>query len=159
MPARPMPSNPDFVKAVQGLHALHALASANDDQGPEADLVRDHMDGPYYALSETEKQRVNGLSGDLYSISNPPRPPLPMNPQAQRGLEEALAAYHDGKWDEALALLRLWSQYLDPAELSRRRGAVWKGAGDEATAGLFFEHAASVQAGQPEVDGISVRDR
>jgi hypothetical protein len=124
------------------LHRLHALAEAGRDDSEEAELVRAGLEQEWSALSEAERDRLTGLSEDLYSISASPEPVVPMNAEAQRGLVAALDARRGGEWDRALELLRPVRPYLEPAVLSYLRGSIWKAAGDAATAALFFEHAA-----------------
>jgi hypothetical protein len=141
MAKQPFSTRPSYVQYIQGLRRLHELIAVDRDDTPEGDAVRDGMDGPWYELSETEQNRINGLSEDLYSISDPQEEPLPMNPQAERKLNEAMEALNIGEWDKALELLRRWKRYFDPAKLSYLRGFVWHEAGDDATATVFFEHA------------------
>ncbi len=62
----------DYRVIVRGIRELHRLTLEGMDESPEADAVRDAMDTPWEALSESERMRVNGLSADLYSISDPP---------------------------------------------------------------------------------------
>ena len=64
-----------------------------------------------------------------------------MTREAQSGLIAAYEAKQKGEWDKALALLREWRAYVDPALVSYLRGSVWYDAGDRATAALFFQHA------------------
>ena len=133
-----------YLQSILGLHRLHQLTVAGNDDSPEADAIRDSLDRPWYELSETEKRRIEGLSADLYSITDPSKDLLPSNPQVQRKLHEASEAYHLGKWDLALEILRRWGSHVDPALLSFLRGTIWEKAGDNATAVLFFEHAAGL---------------
>ncbi|HEY2154841.1 MAG TPA: hypothetical protein VGH33_04380, partial [Isosphaeraceae bacterium] len=118
MTKRPLSMSPAYVQYVRGLHRLHALIREDRDDSPEGDAVRDSMDEPGYALSEAERERVGGLSEDLYSISDPPAEPKPPNPQATRRLMEAAESFHAGELDQALALLRRWGKHLEPAYLS-----------------------------------------
>lgn len=145
MNKRPFSTRPGYVQSIRGLHRLHALFSNNQNETPEADVVRDSLTPLWYELSEIEKERIGGLSEDLYSISDPPEPVLPMNPQAQRNLIEAFEARNIGEWDKALEMLRRWKRHLDPALLSYMRGSVWHAAGDESTAALFFQHASHLE--------------
>ena len=142
MAARPFPTNPDYETVIRGLRRLHELARDGLDEGPEAEAVRDGMDHPWQRLSDAERDRLTGLSADLYSIGEPPGDVQPMDPQARWQLVEAIQATETGPWDHALALLRRWGKYLDPALLSWLRGSVWQKAGDPATAALFYEDAA-----------------
>lgn len=135
--------SPDYLAVVRGVRELHKMTVTDQDESLEADAIRDAADGPWEGLSETERNRVRGLSADLYSISDPPSTePRPMNPQAQAKLTEAIEARARGEWDRALELLRRWSKYMDPAVLSYVRGWIWTEAGDPETAVLFLEHAA-----------------
>ena len=133
------------VQSVQGLHRLHLLTISGMDESPEAEAVRASLEGPWQSLTDVEQQRITGLSEDLYSISEPALPPLSMNPQAQKKLDEAYEARRTGEWDTALCLLRQWGRYLAAAPLAYLRGCIWKEAGDAATAALFFEKAAQLE--------------
>ncbi len=145
MTRRPFPTNPAYLQSLRGLHRLHALTQAGQSQSPEADALRDSLEAPWDALSEAEQQRINGLSEDLYSLSDPPAEPEPPNPQATRNLIETAEARLTGEWDRALKLLRRWGRYLSPADLSFQRGCVWREAGDDATAAIYFRHAAELE--------------
>jgi tetratricopeptide (TPR) repeat protein len=145
MVRRPFSTSPSYLRYIRALRDLHALTLEGRDDSPEADAIRDGMDQPWYDLSEVEQRRIKGLSEDLYSISDPTQETLPSNPQVQRKLIEATEARRSGKWDEALELLRRWSRYIDPALLSSMRGTLWQDAGDDATAALFYQHAAELE--------------
>ena len=51
------PSNPHYLQSVRGLHWLHALAMAEKDNTPEAEAVRDSLNGPWLHQTATEKKR------------------------------------------------------------------------------------------------------
>ncbi len=142
MTRQPLAMSPDYLAVARGVRELHKLTVTDQDESPEADAIRDAADGPWEGLSETERNRVRGLSADLYSISDPPSSePLPTNPQAQARLADAIEARARGEWDRALELLRRWAKYISPAVLSFQRGFIWNEAGDPETAVLFYEHA------------------
>jgi hypothetical protein len=126
------------------LHELHKLALQGQNDSAFADEIRDGLERIWHDLSAIEQDRIDGLSEDLYSISDPLQEPLPTNPQVQRKLIEVGEAREAGNWDLALSLLRESSRHLDPALLSKFRGEIWQAAGDEETAKLFFDHAASL---------------
>jgi len=123
MLGQPFSTRPAYVQSIRGLLRLHLLTETSQDESPEAQDVRDSLERPWYDLSGIEKQRIAGLSEDLYSISEPSGQPLPTNPRAQRKLLEAIDARQSGDWDRALELLRRWGEYLDPAM------ARWRSAG------------------------------
>jgi tetratricopeptide (TPR) repeat protein len=137
--------NPNYLAMVRGTRELHQLLAAGKDDSPEADAIRDATDGPWEALSETERDRVCNLSEDLYSLVEPPPALQPMNPQAQAKLNDAIEAKQRGEWDRALDLLRRWRAYIDQALISYLRGSIWLEAGDPGTAALFFEHASKLE--------------
>ena len=139
---QPLSTSPDYLLSIRGLHRLHALAETGQDDSPEADAIRDSLERPWRSLSEVEKKRITGLSEDLYSLIEAAGETLPMNPQAQRELDEASSARQSGDWDQALELLRCWNRYLDPEVLAYLRGSIWRDAGDPETAALFLQHAA-----------------
>ena len=141
MTKRPFSTSPSYVQSIQGLLRLHELTVSGQDESPEAEAVRDSLEGPWTGLSEVERKRITGLSEDLYSISEPPGEPIPVNSLGQRKLLEAIEARQSGEWDKALELLRCWGKYLEPAVLSFLRGTVWQQAGDAETASMFYQHA------------------
>ncbi len=141
MVKQPFSTRPAYIQSIRGLLRLHAMAEAGDDESPDAQAIRDSLERPWHDLSDVERARITGLSEDLYAISEPASDPLPMNPQVQRKLLEALEDRDAGNWDHALELLRRWGKHLDPAVLLFLRGTVWESAGDSETATPFLERA------------------
>jgi len=94
MIAHPPYGSPNFKIVAKGLVALHELAKAGKDESAVADSVRDALDAPLKALNQTEKERAQWLSEDLYSVSEPlvDRVLKKMTPQAQQQLNEAIEA-------------------------------------------------------------------
>ena len=135
--------NPTFAFVAKGLVDLHRLIKAGQEDSPEAEAIRNALDGPLAALNPAEKQRAQWLSEDLYSISEPADESAlkPMNPQAQQQLNEAYEARQRGDLDYALALLRRWKDYISPALLSYLRGTLWREFLCPEVATVFFEHA------------------
>jgi tetratricopeptide (TPR) repeat protein len=145
MAPQPLTFSPNYLAVARGIRELHRLGLECQDDSPEADAIRDATDGPWEALSETERRRVSGLSEDLYSISEPVSEVPETNPQAQAKLVEAFEASHRGEWDRALELVRRWGKHLSPAPISYLRGLIWLEAGDAEAAALFCEHAAQLE--------------
>ena len=131
----------NYLRVIRGLHRLHSLSSAGDDQGPEAGAIRDDMDHPWNCLSDTEKRRLEGLSEDLYSLHDPAEPVQDPTPESQRGLAEVLESRKTGEFEEALTKLRRWKHHVIPSMASYLRSSIWREAGDPATATLFYEHS------------------
>lgn len=135
------PTNPSYQAVVRSLLRMHQSTVDGKDESEEADVWRESMNEPWEALSKTERERVTGLSKDLYEISDPAdRNSEPMNPQAQRKLN-VYEARERGEWDRALDLLRGWGKSIAAPLVSCLRGFIWRAAGDADTAAVFFEHA------------------
>lgn len=141
MNPKPWALSPAYTEFARSVRELHHMAAEGREESPEADEIREASDGPWHALSEVERTRASGLSGDLDTLVEPQSDALPMNPQAQSKLNEFYEARERGDWDRALALLRRWAKYISPALLAYLRGTAWLGAGDRESASLFFKRA------------------
>jgi hypothetical protein len=145
MERQPLALSPHYREFVRGLRELHRLAVSGQEESPEAETIRDAMDGPWGAMSLSERERARGLSEDLYSLSEPASGGNKvLNSQAQAQLADASAAWRQGDLDSALELLRQCADSLTPGALNRFRGEIWLRAGDPETAALFLAHG-----GQP----------
>ena len=137
------PGHSNYRQAICGYLRLHQLTVEGRDDSVEADAVRDSLDLPWRALAEGERMRVQGLSADLFSVSEPlAHASGEMNALAQNQLAEALEARFRGDFDLALGLLRQGCDHITPALLSYLRGEIWREAGEPDVAAVFFEHAA-----------------
>jgi tetratricopeptide (TPR) repeat protein len=136
-------SSPIFDFVANGLVELHRLIREGKDDSPEAESVRDALDGPLMSLSPTEKERAQMLSDDLYSISEPRASTSRngMDAQAQQQFIEASEARRRREWDRSLGLLRNSKDSISPALLSYIRGSIWEEAGYPAVAAAFLGHA------------------
>jgi tetratricopeptide (TPR) repeat protein len=132
-----------YRESVRGLLQLHELEVQGQGDSPEADAVRDSLEGVWSLLSEIERKRLTGLSEDLYSLSEPVIT-KEMNPQAQRKLVEAYESRQSRNWDKTLEILRRWGTHLDPALSAYVKGSTWMEAGDDATAVLFMKRASEL---------------
>jgi tetratricopeptide (TPR) repeat protein len=155
MTTRPFSTSLPYLESIRGLLRLHALSESDRDDSTEAEAIRDGLERPWMDLSETEKKRITGLSEDLYSLNESSGQLIPMNPEAQQRVLEAIGARLTGDWDAALELLRRSGKFLDPAELSVQRGFVWREAGDNETAAVFFRHPARLK---PDDERLSYMD-
>ncbi len=149
MPPRQFPQSPAYQEVVRGLLRMHQYTAEGQDDSDEADALRQSMGEPWARLTSIERARIEGLSKDLYEITDQPNAklPLPMNPQAQGNLNEAYEARERGEWDRALSILRRWGKYVPPPLLEYLRAKIWEGVGDEMVAVLFFEHACKLDPG------------
>ncbi len=146
MQARPLTLSQSYLATVRSTVELHKLIASGKGDDPEADEIRDASASTWGALSKTERERARLVSEDLYSLHEVPSPPQQMTREAQRGLNEAYEAKERSEWDKALALLREWQAYVDPALVTYLRGSIWFEAGDAMLAGIFFERAHELDA-------------
>lgn len=144
MAMQPATVSPAYLVSRRGLIRLHALTTAGTDQSPEADIIRDGLDAPWNALSIGERERLSGLSEDLYSLTDPISPAAESNPQAHKKVLEAFEAKSAGEWDRALAMLRRWGKYLPAELLAYIRGSIWLESGDPQAAAPFLAHASQL---------------
>src|SRR5260370_15902786 len=128
---RPIPKSPSYQAVIRALLRMHRFTLDGQDESDEVDALRESMNEPWEGLSNAERDRVTGLSKDLYEISDgAARVTEPMNPQAQGKLNEAYEARERGEWDRALGLLRRWGKYVPPGLLSYLRGTIWRDMGN-----------------------------
>jgi tetratricopeptide (TPR) repeat protein len=148
MASREPTNSPAFRLVVKGLLQLHELSRQGQDDSAEAEAVRDALDGPLSILNDTDKERAQWLSEDLYSVSGPDESATlqPMTAEAQLALTEAVEARESGEFDRALKLIRRWESYISPALLSYLRGTVWLDAGYPEVAAVFLKHASELDA-------------
>lgn len=131
---------------MRNLLAMHQLSLAGQFESPEADAIRDAMDGPWEAFPPSLRKRLTGLSADLNAISDNllRESPVEIDPQTPALLFAALEARQRGDWDESLELLRKLQHTLPDFAICTLRGRIWLEAGDPETADAFFEHVARI---------------
>lgn len=61
--------SPNYLAVIHGLFEMYRLAKEGKFESPEADAIRDAMDGPWNLLSETERQTARELSAALNEIT------------------------------------------------------------------------------------------
>lgn len=144
---QPFLKSPSYQAELSALLRMHQLSVAGKEESEEADLIRESASDYWDELSKTEKDRLTGLSKDLYEISDGPPPQEPMSGQAQIKLMEAYEARDRGDWDKALAFLRESSRHIPPPLLSYLRGRIWESAGNASAAAIFLEHACHLEPG------------
>ena len=84
MTPQPLPQSPAYQEVVRGLLRMHKYTVDGEDENEAADVLRESMGEPWERLTPVERQRIAGLSKDLYTVSDrpPAQPPEPMNPLA-----------------------------------------------------------------------------
>lgn len=153
-----------YSAVAQGIRELHELALLGKNDSAEADAVRDRMDAPWEALSGTERQRLSGLSEDLYSISEATSvadaasaSAISANHQVPEALDEAfidrlamIEVHYQGRWDEALEWVRDQEKTIPSMWTNLLRGLIWREIGDLETARLFFRRFDDLKGDNPK---------
>ncbi|MGH7192789.1 MAG: hypothetical protein ACREJM_04545 [Candidatus Saccharimonadales bacterium] len=138
-------ANPCFVQYIDLLRQVHGLIQAGTDESPEGDAIRDQMDMPGEALSSAEVIAIKGIAADFYSLGEPLT--LAESSETQESISRrhaATEACDAGRYHEALDLLRGCAANLAPAKLAYLRGSVWRAAGHEKVAALFFHRSSEI---------------
>lgn len=133
--------NPDFLAYARLLHQLHQLIRAGADETAKGEELRERMDEPARDLSQVEIDCLNGISADLYTLSDPPWQVQPSPPAVREELKDALEARDARDYIKALDLLRKNQVYRDAATMSYMRGRIWSEAGENEIAVDFFRGA------------------
>lgn len=131
---------------------LHALFAQGKDEGEETKSVRDQMEGPWYAMTIQEQDRIRGLSADLYALAEGGPPRVAMSEQEiqtwKNELEECKNRYAQGDLDAWLAFWRkprpdnFPPPHGNPAFVVHFiQARCWDKYGDYETASLFMKAA------------------
>src|SRR5260370_14809319 len=148
MPAlrREMTTPSPSVTYARLLRGSQALINRGLGDSREAEALADQMDGPWYAMSDREQQRLRGLSVDLYALEEGGPKRIQMSPEEvaawQKAAKSAWTQSELGDVDAALNFLR---QPI-PAGLPRPiipflQARCWDKLGDPETALLFIKEA------------------
>jgi tetratricopeptide (TPR) repeat protein len=132
-------ANPDFATYVRLLIELHRLIAEDNDDGEEAELLRDQMDAPWGHLSRQELALVSGLSADLYMVGEN-RPHAGNVPcEITERINESMQRED---WSQTLALLRENEARLRAWDVAFFRGVCWAHL-QQPDAGIVFFHEAA----------------
>ncbi len=138
--------NPVYVKHEELLRNLHALIASGRADSTEADAIRDEMDDTCLALSQEERDRLGGLSADLYMLTDEEiyerRPPELSSDEALR--REAERAYRANDWETLLRLMRYGMPWFPPHRVAFFRARQYDKLRHLATATLFYKKAVEV---------------
>jgi hypothetical protein len=134
--------NSSYVEYERLLIELHEyMSSGNED---EADRVRDAMDAPERNLSSVEIQRLNGLSGDLYMLTDNEK--FEPHSESQEQVMSGLAsAWLREDLEETLRLLRRGPIDLSKDRIASMRARAYERLGHEYPARLFQRYAARLR--------------
>lgn len=145
MPRAMFFKKPEYCEYIRLLAKLHDLIAVEQDEGSEGELLRGQMDVCSENFSDDEIASLNGISGDMYSLTEPPIPPFLRTAQVQANLWTVIQARQTGDSVTALELLRQNRSMIDPSQLSYLRGRIFSDVGLDDIAVRFFEHASQLE--------------
>jgi len=118
-----------------------------EEESPAEEALREQMLDSWRNLSVEELARVDGLSADLYMLSDEEifEKVEPAERTRARLGPRLREAWLRRDWDAVLALLRTGPDFLDRAQLAYLRGRCWAGLGHHDVALLFSEYAARLK--------------
>lgn len=128
-----------FHQSVGLLLQLHQLYLRGQDEGDEADAIRDAMDAPSHEMTEEERRLVLKLSAHLYNVGDRSTV-APPDLEIQHAFAQARK---EEKWEEVLDLLRDYPGLAAPRDRSLLRGRAWASLGVREAAEEFYRDAAS----------------
>jgi hypothetical protein len=137
---------------------MYVFMDAGLFDGDEADALREQMVEPWYALSEEERKRMDGLVIDLNELRESrksSRPKELTETQHQEGLlrlREVFDLKQAEKFDEALEHLRKWQSIIAPQFVWQFRGSCWYSMGVPEVAVEFYREATRLA---PENESIA----
>jgi tetratricopeptide (TPR) repeat protein len=140
-----------FRRCARLLQELHRLIAAGRDEGEEAEALRAEMDPLWYAMSEEERDRIRGLTEDLYVLAEGGAKQAPMSPEEKAGWSAEATTVLSGMFagrdvDAALKFLRRpvpddRPRYIIPFLQAR----CWDRLGEGEIALLFLKEAERVE--------------
>ena len=133
-------TEPAFSRYETLLKRLHDLNLEDKLDSPEADLVREDMEGPWSSLADGERAVLAGLSSDLYSFSGEE-----VTRDSDLGKNELMkragAAYQNRDWRGVLEALRFAHPYFSAEQVAYMRARCWQQLGRPEPAFWFFDRA------------------
>jgi tetratricopeptide (TPR) repeat protein len=128
-----------FAKHVALLLQLHKLIARGQGDDRPADDIRDEMDFTWRGLSADDRNVVEGLSADLYTLTDPPITAIPLDTTVAQPIQSAI---QEENWPKALDLIRTNEKRIPTFAAAYWRGLCWGESGHFSVAAEFFERAA-----------------
>jgi tetratricopeptide (TPR) repeat protein len=128
------------------LRKLHELIAAGEGDSIEAEALADEMDDPWYAMTDREQHRTDGLSVDLYALREGGPKRVDMSPEQLEAWQKAVQeAYEKSELGDPDALLDFFRQpipsNLPPHAVPYLQARCWQKLGDLETALHFMKEA------------------
>jgi tetratricopeptide (TPR) repeat protein len=135
-------ANPLYVEYESLLRQLNQLAAEGNDESAEADAIRDRMETLHWKLSPAERERLRGLSSDLYMLQDEEvYEPLP-DGVTQESLRRSMRdAWEVKDYSQLLLILRKGPKFLAPDQVAFYRFYSYEGLGHYESSLEFLRYA------------------
>src|SRR5438034_250299 len=120
-----------YRRYIRSVLKMFAYKDADRFDSDEADKLREEMIEPWYALTDEERKRMDGLVMDLNELRISRRKTWWRNlsekkrQMGQMRLKEVYKLKEAGRFDEALEHLRKWKDIIIPQFVWHFRGSCW----------------------------------
>lgn len=139
-------ANHAYVESVRLLIELHLLMKRGMGDEPPADQLREQMDQFWASLELAERDRLAGLSADLYFLEPSATNRHPDNPVHDEAFWSNLSALKSsGEYDLVLRLLRDRPENVGTAQASFLRGRAYEELNEPQAAVLFLAWSAELE--------------
>lgn len=136
--------NPAYVSFERHLRDLHGLIASGRGESEEADALRDAMASDHRLLSAEEENRLNGLSEDLYSLTESDDAAPPSSAPDPAAAVEFQRARQRHDWPSALLFLRRLGRGFPASDLAFQQFQAYAQLGHMETAFRFLERSADL---------------
>lgn len=136
-----------FHESVQLLLQLHFLMLNGKGDEPEADVIRNQSEAPWYRMTRIEQVLVDGLSADLYSVGVD-RELVSRTPDLH--IPAVFGPVIRRDWYCALDELRKREQEISPKDVAMLRAVCWEGIGEADVAIVFSLEAVRIAGTDPK---------
>jgi tetratricopeptide (TPR) repeat protein len=125
----------------------------------EADALREQMAEAWYALSQEERKRMDGLVMDLKRLresreNSGPKLATESQPEGLSRIREVFELNQAGKFDEALEDLRKWENVIPPQFVWQFRGRCWYTMNIPEVAVEFYREASRLDPKNEQSKGV-----
>jgi tetratricopeptide (TPR) repeat protein len=149
-----------YRRYIRSVLKMFAYKDADRFDSDAADKLREEMIEPWYALTDEERKRMDGLVMDLNELRISRRKTWwrtlsdKKRQQGRMRLEEVYKLKEAGRFDEALEHLRKWKDIIIPQSVWHFRGSCWNSMGIPEVAVEFFGEAARIDPRNEKFKGV-----
>lgn len=145
---------------IRSVLRMYAYKDADRFDSDEADALREQMVEPWYALTEDERKRMDGLVMDLNDL-RASRAKNWRKDRSEKKKQEGLVRIREvfdlksaGKFDEALEHLRKWKDVIAPEHVWHFRGSCWNYMNVPEVAVEFYREACRLSPFDEKIKGV-----